>query len=72
MNESRVVWAEAELELSNARYAKLMAWQEAEKKGMVELEKAMEELNLENSVCNPIRHLWRTTSSHRRRTCSSC
>ena len=49
-NDSRAVWPEAELELNNTRYTELMALQEVEKKRMAELEKAMEELKLDNST----------------------
>ena len=44
-----MVHAKVELELSNARCAEVMALEEAKRKKVVELEKAIEALRLENS-----------------------
>jgi len=46
--ELRVAQAETELEVSNIRCAEAVAQENKEKKKVVELEKAMEELRLEN------------------------
>jgi len=48
--ESKAVWAKAELELSNARCAEVVAWEDAKRKKVVDLKKAMEVLRLENSA----------------------